>query len=109
MKSQIVDSLADEEDWTTILESALCKDAAVECLACLLFTIKKAIDSGPDGAEQASKALLTGIESAYLYTDVHKAALKLYVLSLEGTLKPQDEPLNLINAAIQRGEAVRLT
>jgi hypothetical protein len=34
---------------------------------------------------------------------VHKAAIELYVLSLEGTLKPQDEPLNLINAAIERG------
>jgi hypothetical protein len=41
----------------------------------------------------------------YLYTDAHKAALKLYVLSLAGELKPQDEPLNLINAAIERGKS----
>lgn len=39
----------------------------------------------------------------YLYTDAHRAALKLYILSLEGILKPKDEPLNLINAAIERG------
>jgi hypothetical protein len=74
----------------------------VECLARLLFTIKKAIDNGPDGVEQAGRALLTGIESAYLYTDAHKAALKLYLLSLTGQLKPQDEPLQLINEAIKR-------
>ncbi|MDT4895245.1 MAG: hypothetical protein QOH25_322 [Acidobacteriota bacterium] len=52
---------------------------------------------------QASKTLLNGIELIYLHTSAHKAALKLYVLSLEGKLKPQDEPLNLINAAIERG------
>jgi hypothetical protein len=98
--------LAEKEDWAAVLEPALCQDtAAVECLARLLFTIKKAIDSGPEGAMQASKALLEGIEFIYLYTDAHKAALKLYVLSLEGKLRPQDEPLNLINAALERGES----
>lgn len=52
---------------------------------------------------QASRALLDGIELLYLYTNSHKAAVKLYVLSLEGTLKPHDEPLYLINAALERG------
>ena len=88
------ESLVGHEDWVNILEPALCQDsAAVECLARLLFTIKKAIENGPGGVEQASKALLAGIESAYLYTDAHRAALKLYLLSL---------PLQLINGAIKR-------
>jgi len=105
MEHQPVAPLVNEEDWTAILEPALCQDAAaVESLARLLFTIKKAIESGPEGAMQASKMLLDGIESIYLYTNAHKAAVKLYVLSLEGTLKPQDEPLNLINAALERGK-----
>ncbi len=51
---------------------------------------------------QASQTLLNAIELIYPYTNAHKAALKLYVLSLEGKLKPEDEPLNLINAAIER-------
>lgn len=98
--------LADEEDWATILEPALRQDAAViEGLARLLFRIKRAIDNGPEGATQASRALLDGIELLYLYTNSHKAAVKLYVLSLEGNLKPQDEPLNLINAALERGKS----
>ncbi len=97
------DLVVGHEDWAAILERALCQDsAAVEYLARLLFTIKKAIDNGPDGVEQASKALLAGIESAYLYTDAHRAAQKLYILSLTGQLKPQDEPLQLINEAIKR-------
>ena len=103
---QPVTPLADEEGWAAILEPALRQDAAaVECLARLLFTIKRAIDSGPEGAMQASKMLLDGIESIYLHTNAHKAAVKLYVLSLEGNLKPQDEPLNLINAALERGRS----
>lgn len=97
------DLVVDHEDWIAILEPALCQDsAAVECLARLLFTIKKAIETGPDGIAQASRALLVGIESAYLYTDAHRASQKLYLLSLTGQLKPQDEPLQVINAAIKR-------
>lgn len=96
--------LADELMWRAILEPSLCEDSAgVEALARLLFTLKKAIDSGPEGAMRASETLLNGIELIYLHTDAHRAALKLYVLSLEGNLKPQDEPLKLINAAVERG------
>lgn len=97
--------LADDQTWINILEPELCKDvAAVECLARLLFMIKKEINSGSEGVRQASQILSKGIEAMYLYTNAHKAALELYLLSLEGTLKPQDEPLNLINAAIERGK-----
>ncbi len=97
------DSIADLETWINIIEPELSKDpAAVEFLARLLFIIKKEINSGPEGVIRASQILLNGIGVVYLYTNSHKAALKLYVLSLEGTLKPQDEPLNLINAAIER-------
>jgi hypothetical protein len=105
MEHQLLAPLADKEDWAAVLEPALCQDkAAVECLVRLLFTIKRAIDSGPEGAMQASRTLLDGIKFIYPYTNVHEAAVKLYVLSLEGNLKPQDEPLNLINAALERGE-----
>lgn len=98
------DDLLADETWLAILEPELCKDsAAVECLARLLFIIKKEINSGSAGVRRANKILSNGIEVMYLYTNAHKAAIELYVLSLEGGLKPQDEPLNLINAAIERG------
>lgn len=104
MKRQSEKLLADDETWTAILEPFLCQDEiAVELLAHLLFTISKAIDSGPEGAILASKTLLDGIKLIYLHTKSHKAALKLYLLSLEGNLKPRDEPLNLLNGAIERG------
>jgi hypothetical protein len=106
MKCRSEKSFADDETWTAILEPVLCQDeAAVELLARLLFTIRREIDSGPEGAIQASKTLLNGIELMYLHTNAHKAALKLYVISLEGNLKPDDKPLNLINGAIERSES----
>ncbi|HEX8162312.1 MAG TPA: hypothetical protein VF538_10595 [Pyrinomonadaceae bacterium] len=101
--------LADRETWTAILEPTLCQDsAAVECLARRLFVLKKSIDGEQGGAARASKTLLCGIEQMYLYTDAHRAALKLYVLSLDGTLTPQEEPLPLINAAIERAGGRRV-
>jgi hypothetical protein len=51
---------------------------------------------------RASRTLQQGVELLYLHTEAHKSALALYVLSLEGNLKPQDEPPHLINAAIER-------
>jgi hypothetical protein len=104
-KTTYTDDLLEDETWINILEPELCKDtAAVECLARLLFIIKKEINSGSAGVRRANKILSNGIDVMYLYTDSHKAALELYRLFLSGDLKPQDEPLNLINAAIERGK-----
>ncbi|HEX8161987.1 MAG TPA: hypothetical protein VF538_08955 [Pyrinomonadaceae bacterium] len=98
--------LADDETWSAILEPALCQDAdAVDVLARLLFRIEKAIDTDQEGVKLASETLQNGIEQAYLHTNAHKAALRLYLLALEGNLKPQDEPLHLVNAAIERARA----
>lgn len=97
------DDLLADETWLAILEPELCKDsAAVECLARLLFILRKEINSGSAGVKRASKILSNGIKVMYLYTDAHKAAIELYVLYLEGDLPSKDEPLNLINAAIER-------
>ena len=94
--------LADKETWEIILEPAFCHDpGAAHVLAQLLFSLKEAIERGPEGSRRAINTLRDGIERTYLYTDAHKAALKLYVLSLTGHLKPQNEPLQLIKAAIE--------
>lgn len=100
------DDLLEDETWIAILEPELCKDsAAVESFARLLFTIKKEINSGSAGVIRASEILSNGINVLYLYTNAHKAALELYKLSLSGDLKPLEEPLNLINAAVEKGKS----
>jgi hypothetical protein len=96
--------LADRETWLVFLETAVCKNSIrANVLARLLFTVKEAIESGHDDLELAINTLRDGIELTYLYTDEHKLAFKLYTLYLTGHLKPQDEPLILLNDAIERG------
>jgi len=94
------DLLIDEETWRAINDPK-----TAEYIARTLFVIREAIESGPEGAREASEEILANIESAYLHTEAHRAALGLYMLSLTGRLKPEDEPLRLIGGAIERGRA----
>lgn len=98
------DLLIDERTWRAINDPK-----TADSIAHALFILKEAIDGGAEGVKEASEALLANIEAAYLHTEAHRAALKLYLLSLTGHLMPQDEPLQLIGGAIERGTArVRL-
>ena len=98
--------LTDGETWLAFLEIAFRKDpSSADTLAHLLFVIKEAIESGPDGIKRAVNTLSYGLRMVYLYTDEHKLALKLYLLYLTGHLRPQDEPLTLLESAIERGMA----
>lgn len=97
------DLLIDERTWQAIDDPK-----TAEYIARTLFDIREAIESGPEGVKEASEAILANIEAAYLHTEAHRAAVRLYLLSLTGQLKPEDEPLQLINGAIERG-ASRVT
>jgi hypothetical protein len=92
------DLLIDEPTWQVIHDPK-----TADFIARRLFVIREAIQSGTEGAREASDVILANIEAAYLHTDAHRAAVKLYLLSLTGHLKPEDEPLRLINGAIERG------
>jgi hypothetical protein len=92
--------LIDEETWESIGDPV-----TVDCIARRLFVLKEAIGGKPGGAKAATGIIQSNIEAAYLHTDAHKAALRLYLLSLTGRLKPQDEPVQLINGAIERSMA----
>src|ERR1700749_3437327 len=85
------DLLIDDQAWQAINNPKI-----ADLVARGLFILKAAIDGGPEGAREASEAILNNIESAYLHTDAHRAALELYLLSLTGQLRPEDEPLQLI-------------
>ena len=99
-------SLDDDEIWLLWMEPMLCDNPdAAESLAHLLFTLKRAIESGPEGTARALFTIEDGIRIAYKYTKTHKAALRLYHLYLAGELKVEDQPLQLINAAISRRRA----
>jgi hypothetical protein len=100
------DLLADQETWEIILDPAFCNDpSAADCLAHLLFILKKAIASGPEGTVRALNTLQDGIRMVWPYTEEHKLARELYETYLSGDLKPWDEPRQLLEGALERSKA----
>lgn len=75
---------------------------APELLASLFIGFREAINGGLRGINETSDALLAGVELIYLHSSAHVAALKLYLLAQEGQLRVEDEPLNVLGAAIAR-------
>jgi hypothetical protein len=94
------DLLVDERVWRAVGDPAV-----ADSFARALFVLKGAIEGGGEDAREACELISANIEAAYLQTEAHKAALKLYLLSLTGELKPEDEPVRLIGGAIKRGAA----
>lgn len=98
--------LFDREDLATDIELILKGSPyAPDVLARLFVTFRRAIDSGLQGINYTRDALVIAVEIAYLHSSSHVAALRLYKLSQEGELKIEDEPVRLINAAIERNTA----
>lgn len=95
--------LADQETWEIILDPAFCNDpGAADCLAHLLFVLKKSISSGPEGSLRVINTLQDGIRMVWPYTEEHKLARELYEIYLSGDLKPWDEPRQLLEGALER-------
>ena len=95
--------LADQETWEIILDPAFCNDpGAADCLAHLLFVLKKAIASGPEGCMRVMNTLQDGIRMVWPYTEEHKLARHLYEIYLSGDLKPWDEPREVLEGALER-------
>jgi hypothetical protein len=100
--------LADQETWGIILDPAFCNDpGAADCLAHLLFILKKAIASGPEGSTRVINTLQDGIRMVWQYTEEHKLARELYEIYLSGDLKPWDEPRQLLEGALERFKTKR--
>lgn len=91
-----------EEIDSSDIEWILRGDAhAPEILARLFVSFRQAIDSGLQGINETRRDLVTAIELIYLHSRAHETALELYRLSLEGALRGEDNPVNLINAVIE--------
>ncbi len=98
--------LADQETWEIILDPAFCNyPGAADCLAHLLFLLKKAIASGPEGSMRVINTLQDGIRMVWRYTEEHKLAQELYEIYLSGDLKPWDEPRQVLEGALERFKA----
>ena len=98
--------IVDQEWLAGAVESILKGDPdAPKTLARVFISFRDAIRSGLRGLNQLDEALPATIEIIYLQSRAHAAALKLYVLAQEGQVRIEDEPLNVLGAAIARSRA----
>jgi hypothetical protein len=97
------DAYFDRENLEITIDLLLNADEhAAHFLGQLFTSFRQAIDSGLQGINETRRALAETIDLIYLHSPEHDAAINLYRLHLEGELKPDDEPLEVINAAIKR-------
>lgn len=73
-----------------------------EALAQLFVTLRDAVAEGLEGINRASATLAAAAELTFAHSRAHAAALRLYVLSQEGRLRVADDPVRLLDAAIER-------
>jgi hypothetical protein len=93
----------DSETWEIITEEFQKDPGGANTLAHVLFDLRKAMRSGRKARLQMAASLTEGIRTVYLSTREHKLAAQLYQLALSGDLTPENEPLQLLEAAIERG------
>src|ERR1700749_3570297 len=82
-------------------------DDSPEALAHMFIALRDAIAGGLEGINRAHGTLRAAVELPSPHSRAPNAALGLYLLAQEGQLKVADEPVRLINAAIERNTACR--
>lgn len=96
--------LFSREELALDIASILKGDAdSPDALAQLFVVLREAIAGGLEGINRTSGTLAAAVELAFTHSRAHAAALRLYVLSQEGRLRVEDEPVRLLGAAIARG------
>jgi hypothetical protein len=96
--------LFSREELASDIASILRGDAdSPDALAQLFAVLRDAIAGGLDGINRTSGTLAVAAELTFTHSRAHAAALRLYVLSQEGRLRVEDEPVRLLSAAIARG------
>jgi hypothetical protein len=96
--------LFSREELASDIASILKGDAdSADALAQLFVVLREAVAGGLGGINRVSETLAAAVELAFMHSRAHAAALRLYVLSQEGRLRVEDEPVRLLSAAIARG------
>jgi hypothetical protein len=94
------------EDLASDIASILRGDAhSPEALAHLFIILREAIAGGLEGINRTRETLAAAVELTFTHSRAHAVALRLYMLSQEGQLRVEDEPVSLLTAAIERSTA----
>ncbi|MGH9958687.1 MAG: hypothetical protein ACREBC_16410 [Pyrinomonadaceae bacterium] len=88
-----------DDIWDGILEPFADDPNGAFVCAQTFHLLKEAIKRGPEGRLAVIKALDDGIQKLYPYSEAHKAGYELFLLAVEGKLRPQHDPLRLAREA----------
>ena len=95
--------LFEREELGADIASILKGDAhSADALAQLFIILREAIAGGLEGINRTSATLAVAVEFTFTHSRAHAAALRLYMLSQAGQLRVEDEPVRLLDAAIER-------
>lgn len=75
---------------------------SADALAQLFVVLREAIAGGLEGINRTRETLAAAAELTFTHSRAHAAALRLYMLSQEGQLRVEDEPVRLLDAAVER-------
>ncbi len=96
--------LFSREELALDIAAILSGDAqSADALAQLFVVLREAVEGGLEGINRTSATLAAATELTFAHSAAHEAALRLYMLSREGRLRVEGEPLRLFSAAIARG------
>jgi hypothetical protein len=111
--STVDDCRCDEENLLFSREELALDIAAIlrgdahsaDALAQMFVVLREAVEGGLEGIKRTSATLAAAAELTFAHSPAHEAALRLYMLSREGRLRVEDEPVRLLSAAIERSTA----
>ena len=98
------DTLYPSDMWLEILGDNLARDPdAVHLFAQMMLGVNQMVISGTKGARRGANTVMDLIHELFVYSRTFAAARRLWILSLEGRLTPDNEPENVLEGAIERG------
>lgn len=96
--------LFSREELASDIAAILSGDAhSADALAQMFVVLREAVEGGLEGINRTRATLAAAVELTFAHSPAHEAALRLYMLSREGRLRVEDEPVRLLSAAIARG------
>jgi hypothetical protein len=83
--------MLDAEIWKIVFKVYEEQPISALTLAYQLIAIKQSLQRGQKGIPNAIAAMDLAIDNLYSHTDFHKMGRKLFQLTIEGRLKPEQE------------------
>ena len=95
------------ETWEAMLQDLVeGNPEGAGCLSLVFYwMIRRLVEGGPAAIEPTINSVKIGLEWLFHHSSAHEACFKLFLYDLQEVLDTEDQPTNLIGAAIKRGEA----